>query len=285
MTEFNFGQTLGEVLNTLWTEREVRPALSTFLPELDELLCGGIGYGELLTFGARTSQGKTAFGMGIALSHAIEGTPVVVFSTEMSKRDLACRCIQTYTGFAAKDIEKKRLSEEDLAGIQEVINTDLKNLPLILRYDSNLTGQSFAQALQQYKEKMGVKLVVIDYIQNMEGSVDNKTYSIAKNIKQIKQAIVETDVACILLAQIGRGIYGKSPNNKVARRRPLLSDLSDSASIEQASDTVLMAHYEEDPPWIGQVQCEIGVQKQRNGGSGVVNVLFDPPYATFRSLI
>lgn len=272
---------------------------SSGLTDLDTLV-GGFHRGNLVIVGGRPSMGKTALAMHFAWSAARSGTPVAVFSMEMSKDELAARQLAAVVGVSSFHFRRGGATEEAVKAA--VIQAhELRDTPLIIDETGGLTVAQMAVRARRMKRQHGIELIVVDYLQLMSGSGasrGNRVADITEITTGLKALAKELDVPVIALSQLSRGV--ESRENK----RPMLSDLRESGSIEQDADAVMFVYREEyylkrQPPpehkidewdeWQARMRasagvCEIIVAKNRHGAVGVAKAHFDEALTRFADL-
>lgn len=279
---------LNALMETTYQEarlrRQVGRALlgaSTGLIQLDRLTCG-LKKTDLIIIAARPSMGKTALALNIALSAARE-VPVGIFSLEMSAGQLGQRIMSLTSGIALNKIAVGDLDDDDeeamMLGMAE-LSDNLKPVTII---DNTLTLSELRTQARRLKRKYGVGLIVIDYIQLIIGDKaykGNRVQEVSDISRQLKAMAKELDVPILALSQLNRGAEMR------ADKRPLLSDLRESGSIEQDADIVMFiyrdAYYNEDSEL--KNVAELSVAKNRNGAVGRCNLYFDGSRCLFRDL-
>ena len=269
---------------------ELTPAL-TGMNAVDELL-GELKPGNLIVIGARTSMGKTSLAITAGLHVARQGKTVAIFSLEMTSRELVLRMLAGYTGINLLRLEKGLYTEEEenrlIAGIGE-----LSDLPILV---DDTPKQSInrirAESRRQSRQRSGLDMIIIDYLQlasaGPKGRYEpNRVQEMTEVSGELKNLAKELRVPVVSCAQVNR-----QPDNR-AQRRPQLSDLRESGSIEQDADVVLFVHREDriyteqewgtlhpDQPYPKNV-AEIIIAKARNGPTGSVKLRFHPETMTF----
>ena len=279
---------LNTLMETTYQEarlrRQVGRALlgaSTGLIQLDRLTCG-LKKTDLIIIAARPSMGKTALALNIALSAARE-VPVGIFSLEMSATQLGQRIMSRTSGIALNKIAVGDLDDDDeeamILGMAE-LSDNLKPVEII---DNTLTLSELRTQARRLKRKYGVGLIVVDYIQLIIGDKaykGNRVQEVSYISRQLKAMAKELDVPILALSQLNRGAEMR------ADKRPLLSDLRESGSIEQDADIVMFiyrdAYYNEDSEL--KNVAELSVAKNRNGAVGRCNLYFDGARCLFRDL-
>jgi replicative DNA helicase len=233
---------------------------------------------------------NTAFGLEIARKMAeIHRLPVAIFSLEMSKEQLVYRLLASQSKVRSSDmgIDSNRLrtgqiSENEWGTVAMAIS-GLSDLPLFIDDTPNppITElRSKARRLQS--EKGGVLgLILIDYLQLMEGSgSDNRVQEISRITRSLKALARELNVPVIALSQLSRGVEART------NKRPMLSDLRESGSIEQDADLVINLYRDEyyNPETPDRGVAEIIIAKHRNGPVGTVKLLFEPRLTKFENM-
>lgn len=224
---------------------------------------------------------NTSFALAIARNIA-EKLPVAVFSLEMSKEQLVQRLLASEA-----EIESNYLRTGRIAANQwEKLSYALGTLSELSIYIDDTANQSVMQMRSQVRrlqaEQSGkLGLVLIDYLQLMEGSgSENRVQELSRITRGLKGLARELGVPVIALSQLSRGVEART------NKRPMMSDLRESGSIEQDSDLIIMLYrdeyYNENTPDRGI--AEIIITKHRNGPTGVVKLLFDPQFTRFRNL-
>lgn len=286
--------------------------VSTGFVDLDRLL-SGFQKGDLIILGARPSMGKTSLLLNMA--HAVaareargdsSGAPVGVFSLEMGARDLTQRMLAAEVGFSAQQLGNGQVSDADMQKLIAAA-TRLKELPLHIDDTPGLSIAAFRARAREMKRKHGIGLLLVDYLQLMTAPMRGD-YSRVQEISLIsqglKQVARELDVPVIAASQLSRQVDGRD------NKRPLLSDLRDSGSIEQDADVVLLlyradyylsralgagdvAASDADRKRIADVQrqlnevrgiTEVLVSKNRKGPTDAVKLHFDGTTTSFRDL-
>ena len=258
-------------------------------------MTSGLQRGELIIIAARPSMGKTAWAINIAQNAAVQGKAVVaVFSLEMSKEALLRRMLASQawvdqrklqTGFLGRDDQDKlRRALEDLVESKVFID----DTPGISLSEMRAKTRRLKQANQGQLD-----LVVVDYLQLMSASLpsqggkrfESRTQEVSAISRGLKALAKEMDIPVIALSQLSRNSERRGDDKK-----PLLSDLRESGSIEQDADVVAFIHREsyynrdkeEDPS--EKNKAEIIIAKQRNGPTGSIELAFLSQYTRFENL-
>ncbi len=266
-----------ERLEKLYANPGTITGIPTGFVDLDEML-SGLQPGEMSILAARPSMGKTALSLNIACHAAfVEKKSIAYFSIEMPKEILMMRILGIESKVSLSNIRTGRLNEKTWPAI---INTAAKIADSNL-YIDDTTGISpfeIRSKARKLKAKGGLDLIMIDYLQlmGMKQRFDSREREVAEISKGLKALAKELNVPVLALAQLNRGVEGRSD------RRPMLSDLRESGSIEQDADVIMMIYredyYEKENP---TGTAEIIVGKQRNGPIGTVKLRWDPHTGRF----
>ncbi len=226
---------------------------------------------------------NTAFCLNIA--HNIAASyklPVAVFSLEMSKEQLVQRLLASEAGIESGYLRSGRISQTQWEPLSRAIGM-LSETPIFIDDTPNITVTEMRSQARRLQAELGTELglIIIDYLQLMEGAGDNRVQEISRITRSIKSLARELSVPVIALSQLSRGVESRT------NKRPMLSDLRESGSIEQDADLVLMLYrddyYNSDSPERGI--AEVIVAKHRNGPTGNVRLLFDPQFTKFKNLV
>ena len=259
------------------------PGLKSGFYDLD-LLTNGFQKSDLIIIAGRPSMGKTAFALNITLNVIKQlKVPVLFFSLEMSKEQMSYRLLSSETKINTLRLKKGNLYKEDWLGINDSIK-DLSTLPLFIDDTSNPSISDIVAKIKQIifeQNKLG--LIIIDYLQLMQNSkfkVENRVQELSQITRSLKNIAREFEVPIIALSQLSRSV-----ENRI-NKRPILSDLRESGSIEQDADLVLMLYRENYYnskliPETNKNTVELIIAKQRNGPIGTIDLKFDPDLTKF----
>lgn len=255
--------------------------LSTGFIELDNRTTG-LHPGNLIVIAGRPAMGKTALALNIAEHCVLAGGTALVFSMEMTRRELAARNLAAIGGIKLDVIRTGKLTDEDWDKASMALGK-LHEANLIVDETGGLTiGQLRAKARRVRRKMNRLDLVVVDYLQLMEAdrSGENRNAEITAISRGLKAIAKELQCPLIALSQLSRKVEERT------NKRPIMSDLRESGAIEQDADLVLMMYREEyykpDTPDRGLAEVIIG--KQRNGPTGDIRLHFDGEYSRFRNL-
>ena len=276
--------------------------------DLDNML-GGLQNSDLIILAGRPSMGKTALATNIAFnaakyfSHEKENASAVMFSLEMSAEQIGLRILAEQAKIPSDKLRKGDLNEKDSLELSNAYQ-EIHKLNFFFDDSPNLTVSELRSKLRRYKNNYNIKLVLIDYLQLIkpESNRDNRVNELSEITRNLKQLAKEFDLPVISLSQLSRQVENRDD------KRPLLSDLRESGSIEQDADVVMFIYRESyylqrNEPTRGSDEsqdsyqkkhdawrdrneevfnkAELIVSKQRNGPTGKVDLYFDDKYTKF----
>lgn len=248
-------------------ENSGRFGLETGLIALDNHL-QGLQPGDLLVIAGRPSMGKTAIALGIA-EWVSRTDPALVFSMEMSKEQITARTISLSCGLPLSMLKSPTgLSDRDRGLVTEAVKS-MKSRQLIVDDRSSLTVLQLSAKARRVHRRKRLSLVVVDYLQLMSGSGGNRNEEVNEISRGLKCLARDLECPVIALSQLNRGCENRD------NKRPRLSDLRDSGSIEQDADIVIGMYrdaYYNPPPQPGPEVAEAIVLKHRNGPVGTVEL-------------
>ncbi len=236
--------------------------LSTGFENLDKQYSGLQG-GQVVVLAARPGMGKTTLALNIAENVAIDNKSVLVFSLEMSKKELAKKLLSSVGRIESFRLKTGLMNDEHFSKLTGSFG-QMRHKNLIVDDTASISMSEMKAKARMVKRKQGLNLIVIDYIQLMSGKGNNRTEQIGDISRNIKLMAKELDVPIIALSQLSRDLE-KRPD-----KRPQLSDLRESGAIEQDADIVTFIYrdeaYEENSRHKGY--AEIITRKQRDGDPG-----------------
>jgi replicative DNA helicase len=248
-----------------------------------DALTQGLQRSDLIIVAGRPAMGKTSFVINVAKNVAqLHNLPVAVFSLEMNKEQLTYSLLSMEVGIESGRLRTGRLQQDEWPLLGKGISS-LGALPLYINDKPNaglLEMRSMCRGLMAETGKE-LGLVIIDYLQLMEGSTpDNREQEISRITRGLKGMARELNVPVIALSQLSRSVEART------NKRPMLSDLRESGSIEQDADLVLMIYRDEyyNPETPDRGITEVIVTKHRNGPVGTCKLLFEPEFTRFRNL-
>jgi len=256
--------------------------VSTGFLELDQMLCG-LQKGEMIIVAGRPSMGKTSFALNIAENIGVkEALPVVIFSLEMGKHQLVERILCSHSGIDSQAVRKGMLSTDDMAKLTQA-GGELFEKPIFIDDTPGLTPLMIRAKCRRLKSQHDVQAIFIDYMQLMSlgGRVESRQQEISTISRYLKSLARELDVPVVVLSQLNRGAEGREGH------RPKMSDLRESGSIEQDADVIILLHREDyyqrgNPEWEENNTAEVIIAKQRNGPTGIVELMFDGRTTRFK---
>jgi replicative DNA helicase len=257
----------------------------TGLTDLNRLI-GGFQKGDLIIIAARPSMGKTAFALNIAMSHLKNGGVVDLFSLEMSEEQLLKRMLSAVARVNSKRWIDKNFSKEDYEKIVQAVGIMGKWTGVLNDRPAQTVAEirsTVRQSMKQYPNQP--HLIVIDYLQLIQpvGYFERHDLAIGEITKQLKNIAKEYHVPVVLLSQLNRGVESR------ADKRPMMSDIRDSGSVEQDADMIISLYrddYYNQPSNPNSTSIvELNVLKNRNGQTGKVEVAFQKEYGLFLNLM
>lgn len=244
----------------------------------------GLQPSDLILVAARPSMGKTAFVLNIAQHVAFkQDQSVAIFSLEMSKEQLVNRLFSLESHVDSQSLRTGNLKDADWEKLIESAGIIGKSR-LIIDDTPGISVTELRSKCRKYKLEQDLKLVIIDYLQLMSGSIGKRSDSRQQEISEISRSLKaiarELNVPVIALSQLSRAVEQRPEH------RPMLSDLRESGAIEQDADVVMFIYrddyYNKDTDTPNQ--AEINIAKQRNGPIGTVNLAWIPDYTKFANL-
>lgn len=243
---------------------------------------GGLHGGELILIAGRPAMGKSALAMNIAEHIAIkEGKTVALFNLEMPKEQLARRILCSQAMVDGSKMLSGDFSSEDWQRICRVLDEIAKS-PLYIDDSANVTVSEIRAKCKRLKQTKGLSLVVIDYLQLMksDGRSDNRQNEVAEISRSLKILSKELDVPIIALAQLSRAVEART------NKRPMLSDIRESGSIEQDCDIVMFLYRDEyyHPDSEDKNKAECIIAKHRNGRPGKLMLGWHGEFTRFMTI-
>ena len=253
------------------------PGLTSGFYALDSLT-QGFQKSDLIIIAGRPSIGKTAFSLTLSLNTIkYSKLPVVVFSLEMSKEQIMYRLLSMETNISQLRLRSGKLYKTDWVKLNKIIKI-LSKLPLFIDDSSDLSVQDIRAKIKtillQYKT---IGLVIIDYLQLMQNSTlktGNRAQELSQITRALKNVAREFNVPIIALSQLSRNVETRTD------KKPILSDLRESGSIEQDADVVIMLYQNDrnnsEPDFNNSHKIiDLIIAKQRNGPTGNIQLKFD----------
>ena len=273
--------TVGRV-ETLYENQGGLTGISTGFRDLDRDT-SGLQKSDLILVAARPSMGKTAFTLNIATYAAMHGHTVAFFSLEMSKEQLVQRMLCSEGGIDSQRLRTGQLEDADW---DRLINTAdrVSKASIYIDDTAGINIMDLRSKARRLKAEHGLDLIVIDYLQLMQGrarsSSDNRQQEISEISRSLKALARELDVPVVALSQLSRSVESRTV------KKPMLSDLRESGSLEQDADIVMFLYREDyyDQETERKNITEVIIAKHRNGPIGTIELFFQKEFTKFRDL-
>ncbi len=270
-------------IDTLYQNQSAYTGIPTGFTDFDNMT-SGLQNSDLIIIAGRPSMGKTSFAMNLVENAAIKNkTPVAVFSMEMPGEQLVMRMMSSLGRIDQHKIRTGKLDEADWPRLTSAVGI-LNEAPIFIDDTPGLTPMEVRARARRIAREHGLGLIVIDYLQLMQGSSgnnENRATEISEISRALKGLAKELNVPVIALSQLNRSLEQR-PN-----KRPIMSDLRESGAIEQDADLIIFIYrdevYNEDSPDKGTAEIIIG--KQRNGPIGMTRLTFLGQYTRFENFI
>ena len=291
-----------EMASAAYKNEEGIVGVPTGLRDLDDRL-GGLHQSDLIIIAGRPSMGKTALATNIAFNAAKKlqekgkSSSVAFFSLEMSSEQLSTRILAEQSRIKSNDIRRGRISDEQFDKFLET-SKDISELPLYIDETPAISIAAMSNRARRIKRKHGLDLIVVDYIQLMKGTFNNKdgrVQEISEITQGLKAIAKELAVPVVALSQLSRAVEQRD------QKKPQLADLRESGSIEQDADVVMFVYREayylerqeprpatvEHAEWQAKMNevsnlAEIIIGKQRHGPTGNVMLEFEAMFTKFK---
>ena len=275
-------------IDALYEQGREITGLATHYIEFDKMT-SGLQNSELVIIAARPSMGKTAWAINIAQNCAVKDNKVVaVFSLEMSKESLLRRMLASEAMVGARKLQTGFIPREDKSRLIAALDRLMRSKLYVDDTPGITLAEMRAKARRLRQQEGQLDLIVIDYLQLMTGATgsqrkfENRTQEVSSISRGLKALAKELQVPVVALSQLSRG-----SEQRTGDKKPLLSDLRESGSIEQDADVVAFIHreeyYDRDNEDV-KGQAEIIVAKQRNGPTGSIKLAFRADYTRFENL-
>ena len=263
-------------LDEMATNAGQLPGLPTGFAMLDQYI-GGLNKSDLILLGARPGMGKTAIALNMALTAARKSNKtVVIFQLEMSRSQLATRLLSAAGFIDSKKLRMGNLTDDDWQKMAEATE-DLQKMSIMIDENSGITVPEMKAKCRRLGDQLG--LIVIDYLQLMHAPkhTDNRVQEVAEISRSLKIMAKELNVPVLCCCQLSRGPEGRTD------KRPMLSDLRESGSIEQDADIVLFIYRDDYYNSEGENRnaAELIVAKNRHGETGKIDLQWLGQYTAF----
>ena len=268
--------TLDEI--ELLSQHGVMAGVPTGFIDLDHLT-NGLHAGQMVIVAARPGMGKSTLGLDFARAAAIKnGLCSVFFSLEMTKSEIVMRLLSAEASVPLNNIRKGDMRDDDWARIAAK-TAQISQAPLFIDDSPNLTMMEIRAKARRLKQRFDLKLVILDYMQLMSSGkkVESRQLEVSEFSRQMKLLAKELEVPVVALSQLNRG-----PEQRTDKK-PMLSDLRESGSLEQDADVVILLHredaYDKSSPRAGE--ADFIVAKHRNGATDTIPVAFQGAMSRF----
>jgi replicative DNA helicase len=235
----------------------------------------------MIVLAARPAVGKSTLGLDIARHAAIHKNKcAVIFSLEMSKSEITMRMLSAEARVGLNSIRSGQLSDDDWAKLARRMG-EISDAPLFIDDSPNLSMMEIRAKARRLKQRHDLKLIVIDYLQLMTSGkkVENRQQEVSEFSRQLKLMAKELDIPVIAISQLNRGSEQRTD------KRPQLSDLRESGSIEQDADVVILLHREDMyDSQSRQGEADLHVAKHRNGPTRTIKVSAQLHFARFADM-
>lgn len=250
----------------------------TGFADLDRLT-NGLHPGQMVIVAARPAIGKSTLGLDICRAAAIKNQQTaVIFSLEMSRTEITMRLLSAESGVLLQNMRKGMMREEDWTRLASTMGR-VSEAPLFIDDSPNMSLMEIRAKCRRLKQRHDLKLVVVDYLQLMSSGkrVESRQQEVSDFSRALKLLAKELEVPVIAISQLNRGPEQRQD------KRPQMSDLRESGSLEQDADMVILLHredaYERESPRAGE--ADLIVAKHRNGPVDTITVAFQGHYARF----
>jgi replicative DNA helicase len=249
--------------------------------DLDRLL-GGLQKSDMVIVAARPGMGKTSLVLSVALNAARKHQRVAIFSLEMAAEQIVARLISAETRLDSQRLRLGNLDEDEWALFTQA-TARLADLHIFIDDTPSISPLQLRTKCRRLYAEYGLDLVIVDYVQLMtgEGRSENRVQEVSYISRAVKALARELNVPVISVAQLSRSVEQRQD------KRPLLSDLRESGSLEQDADVVMFIHREEmyDPETERKNMADVIISKHRNGPTGDVELYFDGAHTQFHNAV
>ncbi|MEE8364395.1 MAG: replicative DNA helicase [Gammaproteobacteria bacterium] len=265
----------------MYRSGEAITGIATGFAKFDEKT-SGLQKSDLIIVAGRPSMGKTSFAMNLAETAALNGGhSVAVFSMEMPGEQLALRMMSSLGRIDSHNLRTGKLDDQDWPRLISSVNM-LSKAKLFIDDTASLTPTDLRARTRRLKREHGLDLVIVDYLQLMQvsGSTENRATEISEISRSLKALAKELNVPIVALSQLNRSVEQRPD------KRPVMSDLRESGSIEQDADVIMFIYRDEvyNSESADKGIAELLIRKQRNGPIGTVRLAFLGQYTRFENL-
>ena len=269
-----------EEMNAIAQHGDKLVGIPTGFAEMDRLL-NGLQPGQLIMLAARPGMGKSTLGLDFARAASIKNNATAaVFSLEMGRNEIVMRLLSSESSIGLTAMRSGKMNEADWQKLARKMS-NVSNAPLFIDDSPNLTITEIRAKCRRLKQRHDLKLVVVDYLQLMTSGkrVESRQQEVSEFSRSLKLLAKELDVPVVAISQLNRG-----PEQRTDKR-PMLSDLRESGSLEQDSDVVILIHREEHYDKDARPgEADLIVAKHRNGPTATITVSFQGHYSRFTEM-
>ena len=244
-----------------------------------DALTNGLHAGQMIVIAARPAMGKSTLALDFARAAAIRNNmTTVVFSLEMGRNEITMRLLSAESRVSLQSMRTGQMNDDDWARLARRMS-EVADAPLFIDDSPNMSMMEIRAKCRRLKQRHDLKFIIIDYLQLMSSPrrVENRQQEVSELSRSLKLLAKELQVPVVALSQLNRG-----PEQRTDKK-PLLSDLRESGSIEQDADMVILLHredaYEKESPRAGE--ADLIVAKHRNGPTATITVAFQGHYSRF----
>ena len=281
---YTSAEIVDDVFNELKSKikKDKPSSLLTQFKDLDSII-QGFEKSDLIIIAGRPSMGKTAFalniGKNIVTTYKI---PLIIFSLEMSRQQIIYRLIASHSQINANRLKSGKMTSKEWEILGNSMK-DISNLPIFIDDNPNLNLTDLRSKLKKiFLDQNKKGLIIIDYLQlmNLNLKFENRSQEISYITRNLKILAKEFEIPILVLSQLSRNVESRT------NKRPMLSDLRESGSIEQDADIVLMLYREEYylEKKVEEQVTEFIIAKHRNGPIGTARLIFNSEITTFQNL-
>ncbi|MGP9693458.1 replicative DNA helicase [Brachybacterium sp. AOP25-B2-12] len=255
--------------------------IPTGFKEFDDLT-QGLHPGQMIIFAGRPAMGKTTLGMDVMRSAAIQhGKAACLFSLEMDKTEITMRLLAAESQVPMSRMRDGSMDDRNWQSLARSMSR-ISDAPLFMDDSANMSLMEIRAKCRRLKQKHDLQLVVIDYLQLMSSGkrVESRQQEVSEFSRALKLLAKELEVPVIAISQLNRGSEQRTD------KKPMMSDLRESGSIEQDADLIVLIHredyYEKESPRAGE--ADLIIAKHRNGATATIPVAFQGQYSRFQDM-
>jgi replicative DNA helicase len=265
-------------IEAIGSRNGVLTGVPTGFADLDALT-NGLHPSQMVVIAARPAMGKSTLALDFARAAAIRHSmATVLFSLEMGRNEITMRLLSAEARVPLQTMRTGQMNDDDWARLARRMS-EVADAPLFIDDSPNMSMMEIRAKCRRLKQRHDLKFVIVDYLQLMSSPkrVENRQQEVSELSRSLKLLAKELELPVVALSQLNRGSEQRTD------KRPMLSDLRESGSIEQDSDVVILLHredqYEKESPRAGE--ADLIVAKHRNGPTATVTVAFQGHYSRF----